>query len=157
MKPFRTCDRIITSAKWLPVAWRMWLQQRLQERHARWNGMSRARAENLMAYLQQLHFKGLGFKDFRDAALPMNVPLVDFIIAERIISELHFTLRPDGESSGPFLMADRGIAAIYAIEHWGVDALAQVFGGLLSESVFEEEEQDVKETSKTKNTPKRAD
>lgn len=140
IKPFKTIETLLhRRLMWMPSAILMVLSESLKGLHARWNGMSRARAETLVESLVHMHFKGLVFDDYKEAQLPMDVSLSEFIRARDIVNELPYSLDSNGNWSMKMSMADRGIGAIYAISHFGPQGFVDTFMGLLTDEVWKEE------------------
>jgi hypothetical protein len=84
----------------------------------------------------------LGFEDYKDAKLPEGVSLEELLIANRVVSEANNYVAEQAKiSKGSYkiqsTVADRGIAAAYALENFGgVYGLIEALGF----SVGEDEE-----------------
>lgn len=103
----------------LPIAWRVKAQQWVKEVHARLNGMKREKAEELNSLMCMRSMARLGFRDEDQPPFPPEVSIQSYLTATRIIKELGKTLNLDGSVTHRVFMADRGVAAFFAEEHFG--------------------------------------
>lgn len=118
IQPFRDADRWLRTSK-LPSKLRAIAQAMLKEAHARANGMSREKADELNSLMCMRSFSRLGFHDKNQPPLPPEATLQDYITASRIVKEMCVTINSDGSSTHRVHMADRGLAAFYAEENFG--------------------------------------
>jgi hypothetical protein len=102
--------------------------------------MAIEKAREVVSAVLECGFHDVGLSDNpRRPAWPVQYTLEELLIANRVIKDDLGELLPDGRRSMMMHMADRGVAARYALAHYGENpnALLESLGYTLSEDEYE--------------------
>ena len=85
------------------------------------------RAREIVRQCFAVSMSKMDFEEYKGAKLPA-CSLEEMLIANRIVKDSKPTINPDGTRSHMMHVADRGVAADYALENFGIYALLEALG-----------------------------